>query len=400
MSLKSNTATLKLISVRWLLLFAILLILSIPFKYNYIKINILTPLFESIVGFMAPFFLEDISKYTLSFQSDATGLYLNVLVVWVISGVLACSWLFIEKKIGMVLNNKKLYYTTVIIASYYLSLFLLIYGFNKVFKFQFYDAHPNTLFTPVGQLTKDFLYWTSTGSSRVYNIATGGIEIIVALCLLFKRTRALGSILGFLTMCHIVLINFSFDINVKVQSMFFLFLFIVLLYPNIKTYYHFFIKKNLVKPLSFPSIMTSIKLYVILKTVVVILLFTESLYPYIQATNFNGDTATKPPFYGAYEIDNHKVYKRFFIHSDPYFILQDTSDTFYSFPMKLYPQAITLEFENMKSNMSFRASEGIIELQGDFFGESLDIKAHNIDISIMPLYEDSFMWTIDSYNKE
>ena len=238
------------------------------------------------------------------------------------------------------------------------------------------------------------------GSSKMYNVVTGSIEVIVAICLLWKKTRAIGSILGFFTMCHIVLINFSFDINVKIQSIFFLFLFIVLLYPNIKTYYHFFINKTLVKPVSFPSIITSRKLYVVLKTMVIILLFTESLFPYIIANNFNGDTATKLPFYGAYEIENHKVYKRFFIHSDPYFILQDTSDTFYSFPMKLHPQSITLEFEDMTSDMSFRASEGVIELQGDFFGEILDIKAHYIDISTMPLYEDSFNWTIDFYNKD
>jgi len=68
--------------------------------------------------------------------------------------------------------------------------------------------------------------------------------------------------------------------------------------------------------------------------------------------------------------------------------------------MRLHPQSITLEFEDMMSNISFRASEGVIELQGDFFGDSLDIKATQLDISSMPLYDDSFKWTIDSYNKE
>ena len=133
MSSKSDISNVKLISVRWLLLFVILLILSIPFEYKYIKINILSTFFESLVDYIAPFFLGDISQYTLSFQSDATGLYINVLFVFVSSGILSCCWLFIEKRIEQGLKNHKLYYVLLITTSYYLALFFLIYGFNKVF---------------------------------------------------------------------------------------------------------------------------------------------------------------------------------------------------------------------------------------------------------------------------
>lgn len=70
------------IFIRWILLFVVLLILSIPFEYNYLHINFLTSFFEGLVVKISELVLGDVSSYTLTFQSDSTGLYLNILIVF------------------------------------------------------------------------------------------------------------------------------------------------------------------------------------------------------------------------------------------------------------------------------------------------------------------------------
>lgn len=382
---------------RVFVIFTILFILSFSFEYNIIKINFLTSFFEKIVKIIASFFLDNTKEYTLKFYSDAAGLYLNIIVVFIISlGVSSLLFLFKRKRNTF---DKEFIAFFIVGVCYYLSLQFSIYGFSKLFKYQFYDAHPNTLYTPVGYLTKDFLYWTSIGSSKLYNTITGLIEITIAVLLWFKKTRVLACFLGIGMCLNIVLVNFSFDINVKIQSLFLLFLFLLVSYSNIKKLYLFFIKQEVTKinPISFPISKKHRFKHVVIKSVLISVILLEGLYPYVTTNSFNGDTTAKPLFYGAYEIKNNEVYKRFFIHSDPYFIIQDKNDELYSFKMELNEETLLLTNNDRTSILSFKNKEGVFYIEGDFFGSPLNIKATPIDISKLPLNEDSFKWTIDGY---
>ncbi len=372
-------------------------ILSFPFKYNIIKINFLTPYFEKVVKVIALFFLENTERYTLTFFSDSTGLYINMLFVFIVSVITCFLWLFFERK-KMIFNEKWEFFFMVSVC-YYLSLQFAIYGCSKLFKFQFYDAHPNTLYTPVGFLTKDFLYWTSIGSSKLYNTITGGIEIVIAVMLWFRKTRVLACFLGMAVCINIVLVNFSFDINVKIQSLFLLSLFLYVSSPNIKKVYSFFIKQEAVQLLSISFLISekNKNKQLFIKIILIFIMITESLYPYIMTNNFNGDTAVKSPLYGAYKINNNKIYKRFFIHSDPYFIIQDKEDNLYSFKMELNKETLLLTNNDKIAILSFTNREGVFYIEGDFFGSNLTIESTKMDISTLPLNEDTFKWTIDGY---
>lgn len=379
------------------IVFVILFILCFPFKYNLFKINFLANLFEGITQKVAPFILHSTNTYTLAFYSDSTGMYINLVNLVFVSFIVIGLWFFFDKKIEKIISFKTLFSIFTIGVCYYLSLQFSIYGFSKLFKYQFYDAHPNTLFTPVGFLTKDFLYWTSVGSSKLYNTVVGFVEVMTAILLLFRKTRSLASVLGCIICVHIVLINFAFDINVKIQSLFLLLLFFIVSYPSFKNMYAIFIQRK--TTISYPRINALLypKWFRILKFVLIAFICAESLYPYIKNQNFNGDTLPKPPYYGAYKIENNPTYKRFFIHSDPYFIIQDHNDELYSFEMDLQNEKMLLKYNTLKSMLSFKVNDSIISLKGDFFGTPLHISARKINISTMPLYEDTFHWTIDQY---
>lgn len=373
----------------WLASLVMLFIASFPIQYTYLKFNVLVPVFEHITQTIAPHFFQSPTAYTFAYLSDSTGLYLNLILISIIASLITIIIRGIEKVAKIELSQQAAWAVLYTVLVYYLSLQMSIYGFNKLFKFQFYDAHPNTLFTPIGYLTKDFLFWTSMGTSSLYSIGTGAMEVLVAVLLLFGRTRNLAIVVGFFIAIYLVLINFAFDINVKLQSLSLLCFFFLLLLPNLRAYYSFFKQMPTQKmPLS-----------VWVKAIVVILIFVEALYPYVASGNFNGDKTLKPPFYGAYSITNDSVYKRFFIHTDPYFIIQDKDDYLYSFPMQLTADYIQLTGPDEEvARLSYTQHDSIFSLSGDFFGHPMNLHATQIDLSALPLNEDTYKWSIDWYN--
>lgn len=378
------------------------MVLTFPFEYQLVKFNVLSDVLEGMVESIAPLIFEDASQYTLKLYSDSTGMYLGVAIVLVISFVVSLFWFWIEKKKDKPTIIGQFWFPLLLVGiCYFLALQMSIYGCNKVFKYQFYDAHPNTLYTPIGFLTKDFLYWTSIGSSKLYNSVIGSMELLVAVLLVFKRTRPLASVLGLLISSYLVLINFAFDINVKIQSLFLVFLFGVISFTTLKKLYLLFFKgKSVILPQNQFLVFKRKSIGILIKGILISLILVESMYPYVRNNNFNGDELTKPPYYGAYKIENDVRYKRFFIHSDPYFIIQDHDDQFYSFPMELGSDVMVLHHQESTSALVLKVNDSLFSLKGDFFGYPMNIQARKLNIDRMPLYRDSFQWTIDGYKSD
>jgi hypothetical protein len=90
---------------------------------------------------------------------------------------------------------------------------------------------PNLLFTPLGQLDKDILYWSTMGSSYGYNLFLGCTELLTGVLLFFRKTRAIGALAAVFICANIVAVNFSFDISVKLLSSFLLLLSLFIAIP-------------------------------------------------------------------------------------------------------------------------------------------------------------------------
>ena len=199
--------------------FILLGILFIPFTWNLIPFQL------GFTQFFFSNFIQLISSITesnpilLDFSSDSKSLYLLMLSLVLAGFILA----FIihrlykdEKKRHRFIENGKT------IAVYYLAIVLMKYGFDKLFKAQFYLPEPNILYTPFGKLDKDILFWSTMGTSYSYNLFMGFMEILPGLFLLFKRTREIGLIISFGVLLNVFAINLSFDISVKLFSAFLL----------------------------------------------------------------------------------------------------------------------------------------------------------------------------------
>lgn len=307
-------------------------------------------LFSKPIAFIQMLFFPQALRY-IDFSSDTIALNLILLLLFLLAIVSVFLLHFLKIKTdNMVLISR-------VISSYYIVFILIIYGFDKVFKAQFYLPEPNILYTSFGNLSKDILYWSTLGTSRFYSISMGIIEVVTAILILFKRTRILGLLISIGVFVNIILINFGFDISVKTFSIFLMLVTLFSVYPNLKMLINFLVfqrREQLTH--TNQAIVSNPFLKIWIKFIVVGLLFLQILFPYFQSQNFNDDLQPRPFLHGAYQVNQiivktdtlkttdfpiHKI----FIHRNNYIIFQGKNNviTDYHFEMDSIKKQLLLQ---------------------------------------------------------
>ena len=399
--------TFAFFTYRILLFFAFLGVVFIPFSFRNwnFQSDLSRFFFEDIILFLAAHF-ERIDVSNPEISSDSTSLYLLFLILFVVAIILVTilSFFAFWKK-----YRRRTVEIIQLTLCYYLACIMLRYGFDKIFKAQFYLPEPNTLYTPLGMLDKDILYWSTMGTSHSYNVFMGLIEVIPALMLLHKKTRNLGLFILSGVLLHIVYINFSFDISVKLFSSFLLLINLLLLAPSFKKIFDFFVLNS---PTSLPyltgkNIITSKALRLVLKAILILFFFAESLLPYIKSGQYNDDNVARNYLHGAYDIlaidsavkgNNLVDLKRFFIHRYNYFIFQYDDDTMEDFHLEVNPkqnQFILTNYEGEKIRLQYKysATSRRLEIKSDDFGWVIYSK--ELSWRNLPLMQPLFHWTVD-----
>lgn len=146
------------------------------------------------------------------------------------------------------IHYEKLWYWFVVVLRYYLGATLLAYGFIKIIPTQFPAPSLDTMLQPYGESTSMHLLWTFMGYSKAYNIFIGLAEAIAGLLLFFKRTRLLGALLSITVMSNVVLLNFCYNVPVKLLSTHLLAVSFILLIPDIRRLAAFFILNKSIAP--------------------------------------------------------------------------------------------------------------------------------------------------------
>ena len=403
----------------WLVFwFVALFIISLPFSYNYLPDvwQITSPVFEILIGWIKSDALNTNNPFELNLASDSTDLYIQTLLLIPIALLLSVASI-IGDKTGN--NFQKIKYWFFVAISYYLALQLFKYGFDKVFKHQFYLPEPNILFSPVGQLSKDILYWSTIGASYQYSVFAGMIELIPAILLLFRRTRLLGAIIAMFVLSNVLMINLGFDISVKLYGGFLLFLSLLIISPNIKSLYNYFIKNNDVKTQRWQYVIDSnrkVVVHLVAKYVVIGIILFESLFVYFQTNNFNDDLNPRPFLHGAYEVTTYKVnndtllplktnenqLKRIFIHRRGYLITQSMNDEMLDYRLSydlVNKKLILTNYDGQKMILDYvyQARDSTLILNGVIMTDTVEVIAKQIDLSKLPLLRNGFRWTVEGY---
>src|SRR5690606_17387668 len=110
----------------------------------------------------------------------------------------------------------------------------LSYGFSKFLDGQFSYPSLERLDQKIGDSSPMGLLWTFMGYSQTYAFFGGLCQVTAGFLLFFRRTSVIGSLLAFMVMTNIVVLNFSYDVPVKLFSMHLTLISLLILYPNLK----------------------------------------------------------------------------------------------------------------------------------------------------------------------
>jgi len=395
--------------------FIVLFAITLPFPlYSFRTPGMyLQGLFESLNHWSGVYLFGITTEFNAGVESDTTGFYLHVFHLLFVAGVAACAWTFIARNDD---KQQKVRYWFHVSASYILAFFLLKYGLDKIFKAQFYLPEPNTLYTPLGFLSKDILFWSTLGSSYSYSFFSGLLEVIPALLLFSRRTRMLGGCIALGVMLHVWMINFSFDISVKILSSYLLLLTIIVIAPYSRNLYRFFISEKVAPEIPEVALVNTVKAVKMraLKALVILLMIFECLFMYVQNGQFNDDLAPRPKFHGAYHIvhaetqgDAQSHYfgpiskiKRLFIHRRGYLILQFSDDSMQDYPLALNPSANLIYVRTPQGPFAItilKKGKNSFDFQWKEANGFFTIHAQKQNLQSLPLLQNDFIWSTDEY---
>ncbi len=287
--------------------FVILFILPFPFDLLAPLTNwpseVLDNLFKSLVPWVGQHVLGIAEPIDVTFNGsgDKTMNYVGLFIQFSLALFIAVVWSIADRNRR---SYNQLFYWLMVLCRYYLAFTLFGYGFAKVFKLQMSALGLNQLVQPIGEQSPMGMAWNFIGFSDLYCRFSGWAEVVSGALLVFNRTRVLGGILSFVVMTYVMLLNFAFDIPVKIYSSFLVLLSLILLSPYYKRLFGVLFSNRFVNTLDETPVFKKQwqhRLAFLLKYGLVIYVCGINFYQNYQQQFLYGELAPQPPLYGIYE---------------------------------------------------------------------------------------------------
>lgn len=189
---------------------------------------------------------------------------------------------------------------------YSLAMTMIVYGSVKVIQSQFPSPSMDRLLQPYGESSPMGLLWTFMGASYVYNVFAGAGELLGGLLLTTRRTTLLGALICLGVMLHVAVLNYCYDVPVKLLSTHLVLLDLFLIAPDIGRLVNVFLLDRGVRPSSEPPLVRGRWLRAgvwILRTAVVAGYLGWTLYDALDSQKKFGDLAPRSPLYGIWDIE-------------------------------------------------------------------------------------------------
>jgi hypothetical protein len=174
-------------------------------------------------------FSTKIEFYPLG-SGDTTYNYIELATFLTLSLVAAVVWTLIRRGAPVADRTRDFLRNYVRL---YLATVLLSYGWHKVIPLQMPAPGPDRLLQPIGDMSPMGMLWTFMGSSPAYEIFAGLGEVIAGLLLFWRRTALFGTLFGAAVLTNVVVLNFCYDVPVKIFSSHLLLMCLFLLAPHV-----------------------------------------------------------------------------------------------------------------------------------------------------------------------
>jgi hypothetical protein len=185
-------------------------------------------------------------------SGDTTFNYAQVLCTFVLAAAVAIAWTATKPRSAVSPRTRE---AVRIYVRYFLGVTLVQYGALKFFHLQFPAPAPGRLIEPFGESSPMGLLWTFMGASTSYLIFAGVMELGNGLLLFWRRTTLLGSVAAAGVLANIVMLNFSYDVPVKLFSLHLLAMAAFLIAPDARRLGDFFLMRQPTSPRTFQLVL-------------------------------------------------------------------------------------------------------------------------------------------------
>lgn len=194
-----------------------------------------------------------------------------------------------------------------VVVRYSLAWAMIGYGIVKLWKTQFPFPSGERLLQPYGESSPMGLLWTFMGYSTPYNIFTGGLETLGALLLFFRRTTMLGALILAGVLANVVMLNFCYDVPVKLYSMQLLGLALLLLARDARRLLAFLVLNRATPPASLAAPLPWPKLERArpwLKAALIAGILWQTVSEEAEYVAQYGPNAPAPRYFGVWEVES------------------------------------------------------------------------------------------------
>jgi hypothetical protein len=238
-------------------------------------------------------------------SGDTTAYYIQLVCFLALAALGAAAWSALSRRWPS--RERAAHAWLRVYVRYALASILMVYAAVKIIKSQFPFPSPDRLLAPFGQTSPMGLLWRFMGYSTAYTLFAGLTEALGAGLVLFRRTTTLGALVLTGVMANVVMLNFCYDVPVKIYSTHLLLMAVFLMSPDLRRLADVLVLNRPSAPsedpappllLRFPRIRLAVK--------------SAAICVMVGATFFNawsnytkwGDGAPRHALYGAYEVES------------------------------------------------------------------------------------------------
>jgi hypothetical protein len=362
---------------------------------------------------------EPIDLHTLGTGSGDTMLaYLQLMWRAAAAGAVALIWTFLARRT----EYDRLHQWLRVYVRYPLGAIMLGYGFSKVFfPGQFAPPTLDRLMETFGQSSPMGVLWTFMGASHAYTTFTGAVECLGGLLLFIPQTTLLGAIVVAAAMGNVAMLNFSYDVPVKLYSTHLFLLAVLLIVPEVPRLVRVFVTNRTAEPAArrqpFARAWTRRAAFAAKWTLVVALLWSN-LAPRVNATP--RPLPARPPHYGIWEVESFvangesrpptpmdpKRWRRVIFSESGSLNVQTLDDAATRYRTKEDKSRHTFELSTIYSPydkivLSYREpADGQLVLEGPYGGDTLTVTLRKVAPPSFLLNDRGFHWISEyPYNR-
>ncbi len=240
-------------------------------------------------------------------SGDTTYDYMVAFCFAVLAAAAALVWTLLDRKRA---NYTRLHEWLRIYVRFFLAVSMVSYGAYKVIPSQFPSPSIDRLLQPFGDASPMGLLWTFIGASRAYEFFSGAAEMLGGLLLLGRRTVLLGALVCIGVVGNVVMLNFSYDVPVKLYSSHLLLMAIFLVLPDARRLADFFLFNRPAKPAEIRPLFRNVWLNrgaLACRTFLLLGIAGFALSQSYEGMQEYGDEAPKPPLYGIWNVEELMV---------------------------------------------------------------------------------------------